>query len=270
MSNLSKKLTAQEILNFANMAKISYSSETDIKKIYGDTYRIVVKDTPKSQGQCVLFFDDTQKVQYIANRGSSNLENFVKDGEYLKTLDDKTGIYIHEGFLASTIETHGYILSELNKEYSTFITGHSLGGAIAVVLHLYLLKDGFNITQSVTFGQPQITNYAGVRKYSSIPLLRIVNKKDLVPLLPPLTLVSIASGAYRHLGEETILLNNGYCCCLDEISAEDPDISDYWANLLKGETRIDDHHIDNYISNLQSKLSGCTEVSYSQREKYLD
>jgi triacylglycerol lipase len=267
---ISNNLTVQKILDLASMAKSASASEADIRTNYGNNYRIVVKDMPQSQGQCVLFFDDKQQIQYISNRGSSNLENFVKDGEYLKTMDNKTNIYMHHGFRDSAIETYGYILPELHKEYTTFITGHSLGGAIAVILHLYLLEDNFQIKQSVTFGQPQFTNQDGVNKYRNIPLLRVVHEKDLVPLLPPLTLVSSRSGSYRHLGEETILLDNSYYCHLDEISAENPNISDYWINLIKGETNINDHQIDGYISNLQYKLNGCNEIPYNQRENYLD
>ncbi|MBP2656004.1 MAG: triacylglycerol lipase [Firmicutes bacterium] len=227
-------------------------------------------ETTETDGQCILLFDDTNKVQYIVTRGSSNLENWIKDAEYIKTLDDKTGIYMHSGFLESAIEIYDNISSDLNTEYITYLTGHSLGGAITVILHLYLLKDGFTIKQSVTFGQPMITNYAGVCEYRSIPLLRVVNKKDLIPLLPPLTLVSSETGAYRHLGEETILLNSIYYCNLDETSAEEPDVSDYWANLLKGETSIADHYIDDYISTIQAKLTEATEVAYSERENYLE
>lgn len=267
---LSEKLRAQEILDYACMASYSYNTETEIESKYGDAYRVVVVDTTKTDGQCILLFDDTNKVQYIITRGSSNLENWIKDAEYTKTLDTKTGIYIHSGFLESAIEIYNNILSDLNTGYTTYLTGHSLGGAITVVLHLYLLKDGFNITQSVTFGQPQITNYDGVCKYRSIPLLRVVNKKDLVPLLPPLTSVSSEDGAYRHFGAETILLSSTYYCNLDETSAEASDVSDFWKNLLKGETSTEDHKIANYISNLQSKLSQSTNVPYSEREQYLD
>ena len=269
MSNLlSEKLTAKEILVYANMASYSYSTETEIKSKYGDTYRIVVVATTETDGQCVLLFDDTNKIQYIVTRGSSNLENWIKDTEYAKTLDTKTGIYIHSGFLESAIEIYNNILSNLNTAYTTYLIGHSLGGAITVVLHFYLLKDGFNIKQSVTFGQPMITNYVGVSKYRSIPLLRVVNKKDLVPLLPPLTAVSSESGPYRHFGEETILLKDTYYCNLDETSAEDSDVSDFWLNLLNGETDITDHFINNYLSNLQAKLSECTEVAYNERSNY--
>jgi hypothetical protein len=115
-----------------------------------------------------------------------------------------------------------------------------------------------------------ITNYKGVCEYRSIPLLRVVNNKDLVPLLPPLTVVSSENGQYRHFGEEIILLKDTYYCDLDETSAEDPAVSDYATNLAKGETSITDHYITNYINNIQTKLTEATEVSYSEREKYLD
>lgn len=270
MSNLSQNLTAREILNFAKMSSDSYQDETTIEKEYGTMYRVIVKDTPKYNGQCVLLFDDTQKIQYVVNRGSWNLENWIKDGQYTKRLDNKTGIYIHDGFLDTSVEIYNCILPDLNKGYSTYLTGHSLGGAITVILHLYLLADGFPVTQSVTFGQPMVTNYDGVCKYRGIPLLRVVNKKDLVPLLPPLTTISSESGVYRHFGEETILLRDNYYCNLNENSAEDTAVSDFWGNLLKGEASILDHSFLDYVSNLKNKQDEVIQVSYSDREKYLD
>jgi len=95
-----------------------------------------------------LLFDDTNKVQYIVSRGSSNLTNWIKDAEYRKTLDSKTGIYIHRGFADSAREIYDNILSKLNTDYTTYLTGHSLGGAITVILHLYLMKAGFSVKQS--------------------------------------------------------------------------------------------------------------------------
>ncbi|MDF2565218.1 MAG: triacylglycerol lipase [Massilibacillus sp.] len=270
MSNyLSSKFTADQILKFMEMARAAYESEESIKSKYGSTYRIIVAESKKTEGQCILLFDDTKKVQYIVSRGSSNLTNWIKDAEYIKTLDSKTGIYIHKGFVDSAREIYDYILSKLNTDYTTYLTGHSLGGAITVILHLYLMKAGFSVQQSVTFGQPMITNYDGVTTYNSIPLLRVVNKKDLVPLLPPLTYISSESGVYRHFGEETILLKDGYYCNLDETSAEDISVSDFWANTVAGQTSIIDHIHDLYIANIKSKLSGTTKVEYSERTDYL-
>jgi hypothetical protein len=269
-NQITNTLTNQEILDFAQMAKSAYGTADTIQSQYGSQYRIVIKNPPRTQGQCVLLFNDAQQEQYIISRGSSNLENFFKDGEYLKKFDNKTGIYLHSGFWDSAVETYNYILPELEEEYLTFITGHSLGGAIALILHLYLLIDGFPIKQSVTFGQPMASNQDGVNKYRGIPLLRVVHKKDPIPLVPPLTLASSENGSYYHLGEEVILLNGIYYCHLDEADAENPTVSDFWANLIKGETSIFDHDYDLYVSNLQAKLIGCSEITYDQRESYLD
>ena len=268
---LSSNLTADEILKYMKMADAAYNkTESEIEEKYSDTYRVKVVEATETDGQCILLFDDTNKALYIVTRGSYTIENWIEDAKYTKTLDEKTGIYIHSGFLESAIEIYDLILSNLDTSYTTYLTGHSLGGAITVILHLYLLKDGFTIGQSVTFGQPMVTNYDGVCEYRAIPLLRVVNNKDLVPLLPPLTAISSENGQYRHFGEETILLKDTYYCNLDETSAEAIEVSDYEANLAAGETKIADHFVDKYIANIQTKLTEATEVDYDDRDSYLD
>lgn len=257
------------ILDFAMMAKAAYENETAIREKYGSQYRIIVKDTPNCQGQCVLFFDDINMVQYIASRGSKTPENFLKDAEYLKEPDAKTGIVLHQGFRESALETYNYIVPELHKNYQTLLTGHSLGGAIAVILHLYLLADDFMVNKTITFGQPKITNKDGVNKYRDIPLLRIINKKDLVPLVPPLSIVSCEHGPYHHFGPETLLLNGCYLCNLDEHNAEAWNATNFWEDLVKGQADIHDHFMEAYIENLECKTENSQEIPFARRGEYL-
>jgi predicted lipase len=86
------------------------------------------------------------------------------------------------------------------------ITGHSLGGAIAVILMTHLQADEYTIGSVITFGQPKVTNEAGVQHIDDSPVLRIIHHDDLVPLVPPLSLLSAIHGTYRHMGPEIILL----------------------------------------------------------------
>ncbi len=101
---------------------------------------------------------------------------------------------------------------------SLYITGHSLGGAMAALFTSMLLMSDEPIYQSLaaklravyTFGQPMV----GLKSFVSsaeerfhdanVPLLRYVYKKDPVPGLPPLE-----TGHFKHFGDEYRLGSDG-------------------------------------------------------------
>jgi len=100
-----------------------------------------------------------------------------------------------------------------------YITGHSLGGAMAALFATMLLMSdnadyrriASKLKAVYTFGQPMIgygefAEAAGQAfTTAGVPLLRYVYKKDPVPLLPPREV----SGAYTHFGQEYRLAGDG-------------------------------------------------------------
>jgi hypothetical protein len=92
-----------------------------------------------------------------------------------------------------------------------YITGHSLGGAMAVILARMLLMSSNDVYRDIaeklravyTFGQPMVATPRSAADSEdlfaerNVPLLRYVYRKDPVPALPPHD-----AGGYRHFGEE--------------------------------------------------------------------
>lgn len=99
-----------------------------------------------------------------------------------------------------------------------YVTGHSLGGAMAVIFaSMLLMSDNEDYRRLAdrlravyTFGQPMVGGpefaAAAQRTFAErdVPLLRYVYQKDPVPLLPPK-----AVGDYAHLGQELRLADDG-------------------------------------------------------------
>ena len=98
----------------------------------------------------------------------------------------------------------------LQPNYQTRITGHSLGGAVAVILMMFLKEEGYLIEKCITFGQPKVTNRQGVQQCQHLPLLRVINREDTVPLVPPCTALNLLRGGYAHFGPEVQLEPDSY------------------------------------------------------------
>lgn len=96
-----------------------------------------------------------------------------------------------------------------------YITGHSLGGAMAAVMTVMLLNTPVysGIAEKIrgvyTFGQPMVASpdFAGfadrLLSDKGVPLVRYVYRDDPVPSLPP-----AYTGPYRHYGQERRYLSS--------------------------------------------------------------
>jgi hypothetical protein len=81
--------------------------------------------------------------------------------------------------------------SWMQQGYRIFITGHSLGGALAMLAGFLLLsydKEGYSPLLSIcTFGAPRVGNQAFGRWFNAVEVVRYVNSEDTVPTVPPPT-----------------------------------------------------------------------------------
>jgi hypothetical protein len=104
----------------------------------------------------------------------------------------------HAGFIAAIADVWGPLHAEVDarqkaKGRCLWVTGHSLGGALAL-LGAWLLKRKFlDVHQVYTFGAPMVGNKAVAaaldREFPG-KIFRYVNSPDPVPLLPMMSLVS--------------------------------------------------------------------------------
>ena len=90
-----------------------------------------------------------------------------------------------------------------NKLLPLFITGHSLGGALALLATKLVAP---NVTGACyTFGGPRIANYEFFRQIKT-PVFRIVNSSDVVPRVPPGAGMFILVGIFKALSWATRFL----------------------------------------------------------------
>lgn len=251
-----KGISFSKILWYAQRASAAYQNEMFIRKHFAQT--VHVHHLESIDVQYFIEYYPEENLQVISIRGTANLANAFEDMEYSQAHDRVLSIYVHRGFDHDAFAVYQHILPHLKSHTKIRLTGHSLGAAISTLLMMYLHNDGFEIEQSVNFGQPKITNAQGAEKSHSLPLTRIVDDNDIVPLLPPITLLDSIHGIYKHFGDEIILLKNKKYHYLQEHSAERKSVGSFWCEL--GHESIKDHFIENYITNIKCKLGAAIEV----------
>jgi hypothetical protein len=197
------------IKQFAELANASYQLSPQLRKPdlpegYALTY------SNNIPGLNVVYFlatNDADKKQIIAVRGTANVENALVDAALQLRLDKHTGIRLHNGFSQAALAIYDDIKPKLIKGYVINTTGHSLGGAIALILAMHMDVDQYTMGKIITFGQPKVSNIIGSDKFKHLNVTRVVTAKDLVPLVPPLDLTDFNNvDIYWHQGKEVILL----------------------------------------------------------------
>ena len=128
---------------------------------------------------------DTHAV--LAFRGSDpvTLPNWVTDAVVRLVAREEYDGRVHLGFssvLRRTWPKVERILDEA-RDKPLFLTGHSMGGALAVLAGCRLAKAGRPPAAVYTYGAPRVGDLAFCAGYA-VPTYRVVNCLDLVPRMP--------------------------------------------------------------------------------------
>lgn len=143
----------------------------------------------KNVSVSALFYtDETRAV--IAVRGTQEAKDFGIDADALQVKPDY-GIKgeVHKGFyiqareiIRSPLFNDQFIFNLKGKEL--YVTGHSLGGAVATILAAYFFEQGYK-PLLYTFGSPRVGNTVFTQYYNDkFTHFRHVNDFDIIPVLP--------------------------------------------------------------------------------------
>ena len=180
--------------------------------------------------------------------------------------------HLHRGFQAAAQSLYSDAIGRMNKGDAVSLTGHSLGGAEAVILALYLKTEGWKVERVITFGQPKVTDADGAKEFRDLPLLRAVNVNDPVPLVPPLEFKYFKK-PYSHLGAEVTLLDGPHYSYLEDGNNGDPLGLSFWESLKSKDQvkeNIPQHAMTLYRANLRPKILMALEVPYAERMEYFN
>ncbi|MCB1230128.1 MAG: lipase family protein [Verrucomicrobiae bacterium] len=136
-------------------------------------------------------------------RGTSKLRQWLMNltalpATWTRASETDRGICVHQGFQILFNRVWPLIEPSLvDLGGPLILTGHSLGGAFAT---LAAVAFSGSVTSLVTFGSPRVGNEAFVQQLAGLPIQRIVNHHDIVPLLPQRD-EKLGERDFRHAGD---------------------------------------------------------------------
>ena len=180
-------------------------------------------------------------ISIIVIRGTANEANVLSDIDVRLVSDSRTGIRLHKGFRDAAVTIMQIIDTEMKTsrgvvqgqtltyplEHTVHVTGHSLGGAVAQIIGMWLHKRGKNV-QVYSYGSPKVSDQ--VLSSGQPTHWRISNPVDPIPFTPP--------WPYRHTGLF--------------IDPRDGDWGPDWDNGLISKTDGLDHAIAKYVEKLKA------------------
>lgn len=136
------------------------------------------------------FITHNDEVILIAVRGTYELiADGLRDADALQVPFEGTESKVHRGFYEAAKKAYEFVVNYLEKFYAgqkLMICGHSLGGAVALLLSEMLRRrPGFDYSlQLYTYGAPRAGDANFVAGAKDLVHYRVVNHNDPVPSVP--------------------------------------------------------------------------------------
>jgi predicted lipase len=134
------------------------------------------------------FVTHSDKLILISVRGTQELPDIGRDLDARQVPYAEGVGQAHRGFYEAFLATKGFVERYLEAFYTgeqtLMVCGHSLGGAIALLMAEWLRRSRSENTQLYTFGAPRAGDRAFVKGASALTHHRLVNHNDPVPGVP--------------------------------------------------------------------------------------
>lgn len=259
--------TAWLLAEMSRTAYIKFEANVDeLKNTLSKSHFDLIRTFNCDDTQAMLVKRDIDKMAILSFRGTepNSLQDIISDIDATFYVDDK-GVKIHNGFYTAYKKVEKDIAESVKvlEQYALYISGHSLGGALALIATRALNSD--NLAACYTYGSPMVGNEEFNNEIKS-PIYRIVNAYDPVPFSPlsvQITnlllliqnkkLQSFISKYHGYSHHGIMMYLTPYCDTTSEVELI-PNYSDFirflgtWKNK---KTCIKDHFINEYCLKLK-------------------
>ncbi|KAK6255052.1 hypothetical protein SCA6_016357 [Theobroma cacao] len=264
--------------------------------------KICFLDNATTDTQVAIWRDSARRQLVIAFRGTEQARwkdlrtdlMLVPAGLNPERIDGdfKQEVQVHSGFLSaydsvririiSLLKTSIRYIDETTKplrRWQVYVTGHSLGGALATLLALelsssQLAKHGAISVTMYNFGSPRVGNrrFAEVYNEKVKDSWRIVNHRDIIPTVPRLMgychvaqPVYLAAGELRDALENMELWKDGYQG--DVIGEYTPDV--LVTEFMKGERELIEQILQTEINIFRAIRDGSALMQHMEDFYYI-
>ncbi|PIN14469.1 Triacylglycerol lipase [Handroanthus impetiginosus] len=239
----------------------------------------------------VIAFRGTEQVEGSADRFDACSCRYRLNPERIGG-DFKQEVQVHSGFLSAYDSVRTRLISlikqaighsggslELLPKWHIYVTGHSLGGALATLLALelsssQLAKHGAISVTMYNFGSPRVGNrrFAEVYNERVKDSWRVVNHRDIIPTVPRLMgychvaqPVYLAAGDLRNNAENMDVLEEGYEA--DVIGEATPDV--IVSEFMRGEKELVENILNTEINIFRSIRDGSALMQHMEDFYYI-
>jgi len=205
--------TAFVMASMAHLAYFKFEDGEEAEKKFkalldsGGFTLIKFFNSPDTDTQAFLAKNNDYAVLAFRGTEVSSKVDITTDAKAIKA--KVTEGNIHSGFIGAYTSIMEQIKNEIKKMpgFPIYITGHSLGAALATVATRYLENDQIEeakaplrdqIAACYTFGSPRVGDGLFREKLKS-PVYRVVNTRDIVSVVPLLAM------GYTHVGDVRFL-----------------------------------------------------------------
>ena len=193
LASMSDAKNIQEKLSDILSGKIAGGNEQTLRDVLSLANFELIRTYNRAGTQAFMAkrTDDSEKAMLVLSfRGTEiNAKDIHSDADaVLVTLHGEERV--HRGFLTAFSHVKDLIQADLkdHPDIPVYITGHSLGGALAILATRLLVSDSQGACY--TFGGPRVGT-SQVDDQIKTPIYRVVNSADLVPRVPPEYLVNL-------------------------------------------------------------------------------
>jgi len=256
------RFTLTNALAMAKVSLLAYKGKMFVGKVVTDNWRMSqfqffdVQDT-----QC--FVCANKELILLAFRGTKSIRDWITDAK-AAFVSWRTFGKVHKGFHKALNYVWDDVITCIQDFHtngqSVWLTGHSLGGALATLAFPQIVGLHMDVRGMYTFGQPRTGNKTFAARFDAkhrYRSFRVVNNEDLVTRIPPRLMT------YRHIGriyyfDDKGVLHRGiewWRVVLNRWASVNRRATARYDELREQNPNgVADHFLENYIKNIKKAI----------------